>query len=312
MNAYMVRHVMAACAVAGSMLMVPSESKAIFHWFGGCNSCGTTANRPVAAAYAPYAAPVVANYSPCNTCSPCAQTCNYVPQTCYRTVYQQVPVTAYQPVSTCGPCGNQVTAMRPVITYQTQARLVPYTTYSPVYTPTVGYAPAATGCATGNCGSSVSYAAPMAPSSGCSSCGTSGAAPAYSSPVYSQPSATYQSTPSYQSAPSYQAAPTTQLGVPGSSVPSLPQSQNVPAPAENRSTFGNDGGVTEQPESRLRPIPDSSKQYDESSNKSTNSTLNPRLLQSDDRTTYRPTKSSVIPVSAEAAVATEGWRPARR
>jgi hypothetical protein len=289
MNAYTMRRAVAACAVAGCMLMVPAESQAIFHWFGGgCCGGGTTAYRPYTAAYAPYYAAYPAAPA-CNTCSPCAQTCNYVPQTCYRVVYQQVPVTACQPVPTCDPCGGQVTAMRPVVTYQMQARVVPYTTYRPVYAPMVSYAPAAVGCPTGNCGTSVTYAAP-ASTSGCSTCNT----PSYSTPSYTTPGS---------------------QGVPGSSVPSLPPmsapQSSEPTPS---STFKNGSDVPDS-ESRLRPIPDPSTQNGtEASNKSTNSTLTPRLLNSDDRTTYRPLKRTVtvIPVTAEERVDDEGWRPAKR
>lgn len=299
MNAYKVRRVVAACTVAGSLLVAPSESQAIFHWFGGgCGSCGTTANRPYTAAYAPYVAAYPAAPA-CNTCSPCAQTCNYMPQTCYRTVYQQVPVTSYQPVASCDACGNSVTAMRPVITYQTQARLVPYTTYRPVYTaaPTCSTcAPVATGCPTGGCGTS--YVSPVSTSAGCSSCNT----PSLSTPTYSTPS------------PSYSPAPSTTLGTPGSTVPSLAP---TPAPQATESTspqptFRDDGGVTD-PESRLRPIPDTATPSEEPSNKKTNSTLTPRLLDSD-RTTYRPLKrtANVIPVSAEEELEADGWRAARR
>lgn len=306
MNTYTVRRVVAACAVAGSMLIVPAESQAIFHWFG-CGGCGggTTAYRPYTAAYAPYYAgyaPAPA-CSPCNTCSPCGQTCNYVPQTCYRTVYQQVPVTACQPVVACDPCGNQVTTMRPIVTYQTQARLVPYTTYRPVYAP----APCATGgcatggCASGTCGTGVSYASPVS-TSGCSTCST----PTYSTPISSP---TY-TTPS----PSYSSAPAATLGAPGSTVPSLGPAPSQPSSeSTNPRTYRDDSGVTD-PESRLRPIPDTQNQNIEPSNKKTNSTLTPRLLGPDDRTTYRPLKrtATVIPVSSEEIEENDGWRAARR
>jgi hypothetical protein len=71
-----------------------------------------------------------------------------------------------------------------------------------------------------------------------------------------------------------------------------------------------DRGVTEG-ESRLRPIPDD--EQAQPSNKKTNSPLTPRLLDDNDRTTYRPLKYDVIPVSAaDEADANDGWRPARR
>ena len=69
----------------------------------------------------------------------CQRTCqrvvvNYVPQTCYRTKWQQVPVTSYRPVTNTDPCsGCTVTCMRPCTSYTWQAQRVPYTTYRPVY-----------------------------------------------------------------------------------------------------------------------------------------------------------------------------------
>ena len=298
MNSYRVRRVLAACAVAGLLLTVPAESQAIFHWFGGgCCGGGTTAYRPYTAAYAPAAPACNTCYSPpaCTTCyacpqtcSPCQQTCSYVPQTCYRTVYQQVPVTSCQAVPGCDSCGNQVTAMRPVVTYQTQARLVPYTTYRQVYAPLVSYSPAPAGCAIGSCGRST-----------CATC-TTGASPTYTSP-----------TPSYPLTPSYPSTPSIQ-GNSGSAAPSLAPTP-APSSTEVPRTFQDGSGVTD-PESRLRVIPDDSNQNGEAANKNTNSTLTPRLLNSDDRTTYRPMKrtATVIAVAAEENVDDEGWRAARR
>ena len=123
-------------------------------------------------------APVAMTAGYGSACSPCATTCykpqqccRYVPQTCYRTEYCNVPVTTYRPVTTCDPCtGCTTTCMKPCTTYQRQARRVPYTTYRMVcetrYTPVVSCNPCcnpcgldccasgscATGaCATGNC-----------------------------------------------------------------------------------------------------------------------------------------------------------------
>src|SRR5580658_7322883 len=102
-----------------------------------------------------------ANYAPAPACN----TCNYVPQVAYRTVYTNVPVTVMRPISTINPCtGCPVTTLQPTTSYRLQPQLVPYTTYRPVMTsccaaPTaVGYAPACptgacgSGCATGACG----------------------------------------------------------------------------------------------------------------------------------------------------------------
>ena len=131
---------------------------------------------------APMAQPVTMTVGYGSTCSPCAtpgattcfkpqQCCRYVPQTCYRTEYCNVPVTTYRPVTTCDPCtGCTTTTMKPCTTYQRQARQVPYTSYRMVcetrYTPITSCQPAmcapcsnpcgmgacATGdCLTGNC-----------------------------------------------------------------------------------------------------------------------------------------------------------------
>ncbi|MEC8338211.1 MAG: hypothetical protein VXZ84_08730, partial [Planctomycetota bacterium] len=138
---------------------------------------------------APMAQPIAMTVGYGSTCSPCAtscattcykpqQSCRYVPQTCYRTEYCNVPVTTYRPVTTCDPCtGCTTTCMKPCTTYQRQARQVPYTAYRMVcetrYAPVVSCQPAScapcgspcgtaacaggdclTGnCATGNCAS---------------------------------------------------------------------------------------------------------------------------------------------------------------
>jgi len=105
-----------AGSVAIIWLAVPAETEAcgLFGCFGGC---GQTASR---VAYAPILSPAA-----CPT-----QTCNYVPQISYRTVYRSVPVTTYRAFSTCDPCtGCPVTTYRPVTTWACQRALVPYTTY---------------------------------------------------------------------------------------------------------------------------------------------------------------------------------------
>ncbi len=124
------RGVVTACGVAAMLLAAPAENKAYGFFdclFGWCGGCRTTYRAPYATtAYAP-------------VCNPCAtQTCRYVPQTCYRTVCQRVPVTTCLPVTRCDPCtGCPVTTYRPVTTWTTQTRLVPYTTYRVVYSPAV-------------------------------------------------------------------------------------------------------------------------------------------------------------------------------
>lgn len=75
------------------------------------------------------------------------QTCRYVPQTCYRTVYRRVPVTTYRAVAGYDPCtGCPTTSCLPVTTWARVAHLVPYTTYRLAYTPVappVSYGPCA-------------------------------------------------------------------------------------------------------------------------------------------------------------------------
>ncbi len=141
-----VRTLIVACSVGGAFLATPSESKAIFHWFGGGCCGGRTAYTapttayymPTTAYYAPTTAccaPTTAYYAPsCNTCT--QQVVNYVPQTCYRTQIVNVPVTAYQPVVASDPCtGCPVTVMRPVTSFVRQVQMVPYTSYRIAYSP---------------------------------------------------------------------------------------------------------------------------------------------------------------------------------
>ncbi|HUT12650.1 MAG TPA: hypothetical protein VMY42_19295 [Thermoguttaceae bacterium] len=142
----------AVCGVAMILLALPAQSRAcgLFGCFGGCGN--QTALR---VAYAPaWGAPAA-----CPT-----QTCNYVPQTSYRTVYRNVPMTTYRAFSACDTCtGRPVTTYRPVTTWAYQPALVPYTTYRLVYSnpcnPCGGY---------GGYGG-VSYGVPAA---GCASCGS--------------------------------------------------------------------------------------------------------------------------------------------
>ncbi len=125
---------------------------------------------------------------------------NYVPQTCYRTQYVQVPVVSYYQAPTIDPStGCPVTCMRPTTTYVTQARLVPYTTYRVVYSNpcSTAVAPPAT----------TAYYAPTAVSrvGGCSSCGV---APMYSTPNYGAPTTVPSYAPPAATPPGY-TVPTT-------------------------------------------------------------------------------------------------------
>lgn len=126
-----IRAVMTVCGVAAMLLAVPAESRAcclldsLFGW-GRTTYRAPYVTTAYASAYAPAYAPACAP-----SCAPCVtRTCRYVPQTCYRTVCQRVPVTTCQALTYCDPCtGCPVTTYRPITTWTTQTRLVPYTTY---------------------------------------------------------------------------------------------------------------------------------------------------------------------------------------
>jgi len=136
-------------------------------------------------------------------CAP--QVVNYVPQTCYRTQYVSVPVTTYRPVSSFDACtGCPVSCMKPVTTYVTQTRMVPYTTYN------------------------LQYSAP------CNSCAPAPTATYYAPrPTYYSPTGNYANLPAFpranvtpgviaptMMAPTTGYAPTTTM-LPATSVPSL-------------------------------------------------------------------------------------------
>ena len=87
-------------AFAGSVLTAgPSESNAFFHKCRGCQAAPVRPYelRPIKAALAP----AVAYYAPCAP----PTVVNYVPQTYYRPVVVNTPVTSFQPVTSCGLCG---------------------------------------------------------------------------------------------------------------------------------------------------------------------------------------------------------------
>ena len=186
----------------------------------------------------------------CNACpAPCTTTqrvCNYVPQTCYRTVYRQVPVTVYRPTTTCDPCtGCPRTVMQPCTTVQHVAQRVPVTTYRQVcrmvQRPVV---PACNPCATA--APVVQNYAPVqvqqyaAPAPNC--CGTSQAATvqSYAQTPMAQP---YTPAPATQLSPVPQptpAGPSTNLapqqgqnGGAAATIPSLPNSTYQAAPNNN-------------------------------------------------------------------------------
>ncbi len=160
-----------ACGFAIAVLSMPVSSDA------GILSCLFGPAPCAAPVYAPaMAAPA------CGTCVP--QTCGYMPTVVYRALYQPAVVTAYRPVvyqpaAPCNTCtGYAVTTYRPAFPWASQGRLVPYTTYRPVYaaTPVVAYM-GCNSCASYSpcdscspCGGGYGTVTYGAPTSGCASC----------------------------------------------------------------------------------------------------------------------------------------------
>jgi hypothetical protein len=233
MNGHNVRHLVLALTV---LALGGSSAQACGHcrsWFGAA---------PVTtyAGYAPY----TAAYAPA-----CGQTVSYMPQTSYRTVYVNAPVVAYQPVSACNPCtGCPTTVMRPVVSYVTQARLVPYTTYRPVVAAApacCGAAPAVAAYAPSCCGRApvvAAYTPAVVPATAYAPVAAApapccGAAAAVPSVTTSAPGAVGAAVPSLVQPPSYPAgaggAPPSTFSSPQSSAnpPSLyPPATAYPAP----------------------------------------------------------------------------------
>lgn len=197
------RHVRHSMLILSLSMLTASDAQAC-HWWKSCFGA------PATTFYAPY----TASYAPAG----CGQTVSYMPQTAYRTVYVNAPVMAYQPVTAANPCtGCPTTVMRPVVSYVTQAQLVPYTTYRPVVTqaatPCCGAAPVVTSYAPA---APAVMAAPAPVAAPC--CGAAAAAPA----------------PLAAPATVMTAAP---MGTPGAAVPSLAPPSGYPAAA----------AVTQQP-----------------------------------------------------------------
>lgn len=128
----MVGRKLSASLVALGLVALPAApAQAFCHLFNRCAKPVTTTF------YAPV--PVVA--------APAPTVVNYMPQTAYRSVIVNRPVTTMVAQPACDPCGRATTVMRPVTTFVPQQQLVPYTTFRPVVTAvaapvTVNYAPA--------------------------------------------------------------------------------------------------------------------------------------------------------------------------
>ncbi len=267
----MIGRIVLGALVAVSSLLVPATSaQAFFH-----NWC----RKPTTAYYAP--APVAAP-----ACCPQPQVVNYMPQTCYRTVYVNQPVVTYRPMTACDPCGRATTVMRPVTTYVRRAQLVPYTTYRPVAT---------------------TVARPC--------CARQPTTTFYAPPVQAAPCCSSVSARTYTPAPAistYNPLPVTSPVPAGTlqSVTPVPSLNSAPASPGPQQTFETSPLDSNQHESRvlLPPSGDSSSTFGRSRG------LDPQ--QDQDRTTAIPLRrgtavrqaSLVAPTSALAPQADDGWR----
>lgn len=293
----MARGVAIVCGMTVALLSTPSESKALFcHLFDGCGLFGSsrTTYRPLFSGLGCCARPA---------CNPCAtQTCNYVPQTCYRTECVNVPVTTYRPCQSCDPCtGCPVTTYRPVTSMVRQVRYVPYTTYRPVCT--TGCAPVAAPV--------VAAPAVAAPATSYYPATVAPAAPACCTPTAATLSAPATTYPAIPSAPVIQGTPASPA-VPGPALPATP----VPSLNGGSSQSYESGKA---PQTDLKPIP----QNGTSSGTSSGST--PWLNDPHSRTTRLPATEPTAdrgnlvvpalyqaPASESKTIDDGGWRAARR
>ena len=277
-----IRVLLMACLAAAVLGAVPAQSHAcscldwIWPWNWGRGATASTTYAPPYSPTVSYAAPVAT--SSCVSCTP--QVCSYVPQTCYRTVCDTVPTTVCQPVTACDPCtGCPVTTYRPVTTLTRRVRLVPYTTYRMVWSNVTSIG--SVSC--DPCGG-VGYSAPAAASSTCPSC---------------VPSPSSTPAPYYNGATGGSVTTTPSLSTPA---PSEKPAQNTTPPK----TF--EQKPTTQPESRLKPIPDTE-------NESRNL---PRLIDPESRTTARPIQHAALhrtvslgKTSPSVSSSADGWRASR-
>lgn len=204
------RVVTIVCGVAIAMLSMPALSEAGL--FGCWNGC---------------AAPTYAVAAPaCAT-----RTCGYMPTVVYRALYQPAVVRAYRPVyqpvyqpaAPCNTCTSYaVTTYRPPFAWAYQGRLVPYTTYRPVYRarPVVAYS----GC---------NWCAAYSSCSSCSPCVGSCGAVTYETPASSCSSCAAPATfvtPAPGAAPATNAAPPQTFQKEAQKPVADPESQLTPSP----------------------------------------------------------------------------------
>jgi hypothetical protein len=334
----MTRQSLCVTLAAMTLFLLPAQSaRACCGWWNRMWGTPTTSYyAPYTAAYAPCAscAPYTAAYAPCATgCAApyvasyapaCAQVVNYVPQTSYRTVYYSQPVVAYSPMTACNACGGATTVMRPVTTYVTQARVVPYTSYRPVVTAmpmatAAYYAPVAT----------AAYYAPVAaPAAGC--CGANYApSPVTTALPVGAVGTTVQSlapvpVPTYAGPPQGQPGPS---GDPSLQRPQL--NQSAPPAGTNQNFEGSPPSDVPQPNSDPSqpqsdaPQPQSRIVFPPRAGQNSNTSGAPRALDPEaamDQTTALPLRqtvaarpvSTVSPTRPAASKADDGWRSARQ
>jgi hypothetical protein len=124
---------LAIAATVGQPAAVHAQC-CLSEFFAGCGTCFRKAPvYAVAPVAAPIAAPMVAAPPP-PVMVPVQQT-SYVPETTYRTQYQNVPVTTYKPSCEIDPCtGCPRDCYQPVTQYVQRAVNVPVTQYRAVTT----------------------------------------------------------------------------------------------------------------------------------------------------------------------------------
>jgi hypothetical protein len=265
-----------ATVIAGqSCYASKAEAGPLLDWLFGRRRC-----------FAPACAPAPT----CATCTTtCQQTCsrvvvNYVPQTCYRTEWERIPVTTYQQTTSSDPCtGCTVTCNRPCTTYNWQMKQIPYTTYRPVYTQETYQVPV-----TYTSQVPVAQTMPMAaPVGGCSTCAGYMPTTVVQSPVVASPYPQYyQTTPQVIAAP---AAPVT--STPADQIPTLgttPQSSNQPVLIQgtNGTTSAAWPTQLQAPASPISPLKDPNPGARWDANMDTNSA--PQLQNPFNQTTHSP------------------------
>ncbi len=306
-----------------ALVAVPATpTHAFWNW---CKRC----TQPTTTFYAPVAAVPVA---------PAPTVVNYVPQTAFRSVVVNRPVTTMVAQPACGPCGQPTTVLRPVTTFVPQQQLVPYTTFRPVVAAmpvTVNYAPAvvAPAAAPACCGATPmptlsttnfapALATPAPAAAGC--CGAtptpslSGYSPAPAVPATTTFSSPTTLVPSTTPAPgatlnSLTPTPDPTLNAPVVAPPAS-QSPAVVPPTFAPNGTGHNGAASAigvEPQSRVvLPPSGASSAYEPRS----------RGLDPDDadRTTAIPLRrgtevrqaSLTVPIASPSqAIADDGWRP---